>query len=164
MSTNSAFYDAFAQYGSGVTLVTVNSGENDYFFIAASVLTASVAPFTLAVSIGQDRDALPAIVSGAIWSVSVLVGSHLPLVKELTAPTTQEKRLVALTSARARRSPSGALWLPDALATYWCTTNRTLEVHNQVLVIGDVIQAVTSRGTQPLMRWNGKFHTMAEIT
>ncbi|WP_104118303.1 flavin reductase family protein [Arthrobacter sp. B1805] len=164
MSSHPSHYEAFARYGSGVTLVAVRSGDHDHFFIAASVLTASVNPFTLAISIGQDRAALPAITSGAPWAVSVLTNAHLPLVKQLTGPTTQQQRLAALTSAGAKPSPSGALWLPDALATYWCTTNSTTKVHDQVLVIGDVIQAVSSAEAQPLMRWNRNFHTTTEIT
>ena len=80
-------YDSFALYGSGVTLVAVRDvpGDQDRFFIAASVLTSSVNPFTIALSVGQDRDALPLITAGAPWAVSVLSVHHLPLVRLLTA-------------------------------------------------------------------------------
>lgn len=54
-ATVPSLYASFAIYCSGVTLVTVRDDLRDLFFIAASVLTASVNPFTIAVSIGENR-------------------------------------------------------------------------------------------------------------
>lgn len=114
-------YDAFALYGSGVALVAVRDGDRDCFFVAASVLTASVDPFALAVSVGRDRDGLAAIASGAVWSVSLLGAHHEGLVRQLTAGP-REGRRDALLAAGAARSPEGPLHLPDALVALWCTT------------------------------------------
>lgn len=164
MNHDPALYDAFARYGSGVTLVTARDGNRDGFLIAASVLTASVRPFTLAVSIGQDRHALPAILSDATWTLSVLGAQHLDLVRELTGPTTPEQRLSALAEAGAEPSEDGPLWLPDALATFWCTTHSTTKVHDQALVIGQVDRGATQEEGQPLLRWNRGFHTTTQAT
>src|SRR5690606_37498600 len=106
----SHLYDSFAQYGSGVSLVSTRGGDgDDRFFVAASVLTASVDPFTLAVSVGSRRSALDAMLDGAPWTVSVLRAPHLPLVQELTGPTSPARRRAALTAAGAEHSPEGPL-------------------------------------------------------
>ncbi|OUZ10566.1 hypothetical protein BHE97_07365 [Aeromicrobium sp. PE09-221] len=154
-----SLYDAFARYGSGVTLVTVRS-EEDRFFIAAPVLTVSVKPFTLAVSVGRHRDALPAITSGSTWAVSVLAAHHLPLARRLSEPGTRADRLDALRSVGAVPSTEGPLWLDDALATFWCETDSVTTVHDQALVVGEVMRSEISTGGEPLLRWNRGFGTI----
>ncbi|MFT3662464.1 MAG: flavin reductase family protein [Gordonia sp. (in: high G+C Gram-positive bacteria)] len=154
-------YDGFARYGSGVVLVTVADDDHDRFFIAASVLTASVDPFALAVSVGRRRDALPAILDRRPWSISMLGAEHRGLVDRLTGPTTRAQRRDALTEAGVRRSPEGPLWLPDALAAFWCVTRSSVDVDDQVLVVGDVTRGTPARPGPPLLRWNHDFHTVA---
>ncbi|TXK19111.1 flavin reductase family protein [Homoserinibacter sp. GY 40078] len=163
MTTEPSLYESFALYGSGVTLVAVRDGDYDRFFVAASVLTASVTPFTLAVSVGQDRDAIPAIQSGAPWTLSVLAAHHLPLVRTLTAPTTHQERLDALGAAGAESSPEGPLWLPDALVTFWCSTRSITPVHDQRIVVGEVQHGSFHGNGSPLLRWNRDFRTTADV-
>ncbi|MDR2281292.1 MAG: flavin reductase family protein [Gordonia sp. (in: high G+C Gram-positive bacteria)] len=163
MGSETNLYDAFAAYGSGVCLVTVRDRGDDAFFVAASVLTASVDPFALAVSVGATRPGLAAIREGGPWTASVLAADHLELVDRLTAKTTREERLAALRAAGAERSPDGTLWIPDALATFSCVTASTTPVNDQVLVVGDVVAGTLGDGRAPLLRWNHGFHTVAEL-
>ncbi|MDA4893727.1 MULTISPECIES: flavin reductase family protein [Microbacterium] len=158
-----SLYDSFARYGSGITLVATRGDDHDLFFIAASVLTASVNPFTLAVSVGQDRDALPAITAGAPWAVSVLAAHHLPLVRRLTSPGTRAERLDALGEAGAVASAEGPLFLPDALVTLWCTTHSTTPVNDQMLLVGEVTRGSAPEEGVPLLRWNRAFHTTTRL-
>lgn len=153
-------YDAFARYASGMTLVTVRDHEHDRFFVAGSVLTASVAPFALAVSVGNERDALAAMGTGSEWTLAVLSAGHRELVEALTGKTTKEERLSALAEAGAEPSASGALWLPDALATFWCRTASATAVNNQTLVVGDVCEFSIGADSSPLLRWNHRFCTL----
>ena len=161
--TAPSLYDSFSLYGSGVTLVTVADGDGDRFFIAASVMTASVEPFSLAVSVSRHRAALPAIVRGRPWAVSVLAECHLPLVRALTGPTTHDERLEALRQAGAERSPEGPLWLPDALVTLWCTSVSTTSVYDQVLLVGRVGRGSEHHRGTPLLRWNRDFRTTVRL-
>ncbi|GAC78444.1 NADH-FMN oxidoreductase RutF, flavin reductase (DIM6/NTAB) family [Gordonia malaquae] len=161
MGSDTNLYDAFATYGSGVGLVTVRDGGDDAFFVAASVLTASVDPFALAVSVGATRPGLAAISKGGPWTLSVLAADHLELVRRLTAKTTHAERLAALRAAGAERSPDGTLRLADALATFSCVTASTTPVNDQVLVVGSVVRGVLGAGHAPLLRWDHEFHTVA---
>lgn len=156
-------YDSFALYGSGVTLLTVGDGDHDRFVIAASVLTASVEPFTLAVSVRHDRDVVPAMLGGAPWAVAVLTAAHLPLVHQLTGSTTSGQRVRSLRAAGVERSAEGPLWLPDALVTLWCTVHSSVPVHDQLLVTGEVIRGSLRRDAAPLLRWNRGFRTVTEF-
>lgn len=158
-----ALYDSFSLYGSGVTFVSVRDGDVDRFFIAASVLTASVDPFTIAISVGQDRDALPAIEAGAPWAVSILATQHKPLVRRLTARNTRAERLEALGQAGAETSPEGPLWLPDAIVTLWCTTHSVTAVHDQRILVGKVTRGSLHQDGLPLLRWNRDFRTAADL-
>lgn len=157
-------YDSFALYGSGVTFVATREADHDRFFVAASVLTASVNPFTLAVSVGQDRDALGPIATDAPWSVSVLASHHLPLVRALTARTSYAERVAALAEHGAEASPEGPLWLPDSLVTFWCTTHSATRVNDQVLLVGEVTRGSAPRDDAPLLRWNRRFHSAGEVS
>jgi flavin reductase (DIM6/NTAB) family NADH-FMN oxidoreductase RutF len=155
-------YQAFARYGSGVCFVATydpDSGD-DRFLIAASVLTASVNPFHLAVSIGKDRDALAHILSGKQWSVHVLASGHEGLVTTLTGETTKSERLDAVLAAGASRSADGTLHLEDTLASFSCQTAGTIDIADQTLVVGRVDSATTGRDRLPLMRWNRRFGTI----
>jgi flavin reductase (DIM6/NTAB) family NADH-FMN oxidoreductase RutF len=158
-----SLYESFALYGSSVTFVSVRDDDHDRFFIAASVLTASVNPFTIAVSVGTDRDALPLMTGGATWAVSVLGTHHRSLVSRLTARTTHAERLEALGDAGAEASPEGPLWLPDALVTLWCTTHSMVPVNDQLLLVGEVTRGSLHQDGTPLLRWNHEFRTVADI-
>lgn len=158
-----SLYDSFALYGSGVTLISAREGDEDRFLVAASVLTASVAPFTIAASVGRHRAALPAITSGSPWAVSVLAAHHAPLVRRLTGPTTADERRESLEVAGAQTSPEGPLWLPDALVTLWCTLRSTTPVHDQLLVVGQVERGSAHEGGPPLLRWNRDFCTASRL-
>ncbi|MBM9463547.1 flavin reductase [Aeromicrobium sp. YIM 150415] len=161
-SLDASLYDGFARYGSGVTLVTVR-GDDDRFFIAAPMLTVSVDPFTVAISVGRHRDALSAIVAGSTWAISLLGAHHLPLARRLSEPGTRDERLNALEAAGADSSPEGPLWLPDALATFWCGTDSTMPVHDQLLVVGNVVRGVVTEGGTPLLRWNRDFGVLGGL-
>lgn len=162
--TRAALYDAFARYTSGMTLVTVRDGDHDRFFVAGSVLTASVDPFALTVSVGNDRDALPAMGVGGKWTLSVLGVQHRELVEALIGDTTREERFLALAEAGAEASPSGSLWLPDVSAAFWCRTTSLTPVNNQTLVTGDVTGSQLGEQSLPLIRWNHGFKTTAEVS
>ena len=152
-------YDSFARYGSGVTLIAAQADGDHKFFIATSVMTASVQPFTLGVSVGQDRQGLRTIVSGAPWTVNVLSTKHLPMVQELIGSTSLEQRLAALNQAGAETSAEGPLWLPDSLTTFWCELHKTAQVYDQVLLVGKVERVETQDLETPLVRWNRDFHS-----
>jgi flavin reductase (DIM6/NTAB) family NADH-FMN oxidoreductase RutF len=155
-------YQAFARYGSGVCFVVTHDPDigEDRFLIAASVLTASVNPFHLAVSIGKDRDALEHILSGKPWSVHVLAAIHEGLVTTLTGKTTKSERVDAVLAAGATRSADGTLRLQDAIASFSCETAGTIDVADQTLVVARVATASTGRDRSPLVRWNRRFGTV----
>jgi flavin reductase (DIM6/NTAB) family NADH-FMN oxidoreductase RutF len=155
-------YQAFARYGSGVCFVVSHDPETgeDRFLIAASVLTASVDPFHLGVSIGRDRDALEHILSDRPWSVHVLASNHEGLVTTLTGKTTKSERVDAVLAAGATRSADGTLHLQDALASFSCETAGTIDVADQTLVVARVTAASTGKARPPLMRWNRRFGTV----
>lgn len=152
-------YDSFGLYGSTVTLVSVRDWDADRFFVAASVLTASVDPFTLAISVGQDRDAVEAITTGAPFAVGVLATDHLDLVRTLTSRAPKADRLLALDGAGAMISDEGPLWLPDALVTFWCTRVAVTPVADQLIVVGRVDRGSDPNEGSPLLRWNREFRT-----
>ena len=162
MTNRSTLYDGFARYASGVTLVTVRDGLEDQFFIAGSVLTASVEPFALALSIGKARWGLTAIQRGDSWAMSILATHQLPLVEQLSSRRSAQERLRALMTAGAERSPEGPLWLPDALASFWCTTQSVTPVAEQCLVVGEVHRGQSRGEGKPLIRWNREFRTSAD--
>lgn len=163
MSYKLSIRDSFARYGSGVTLIAVQADGHHQFFIATSVMTASVQPFTLAASVGQDRTGLRTIVSGATWTVNVLSTRHLPLVQELIGSTSLEERLAALNEAGAETSAEGPLWLPDSLTTFWCELHKTTQVYDQVLLVGQVERVATQELGTPLVRWNREFHSTTNL-
>ncbi|OYN85380.1 flavin reductase family protein [Parenemella sanctibonifatiensis] len=159
-----SLYDSFARYASGLTVVNV-AGPAPASFVAGSVLTASVDPFTIAVSVGERREGLAAMLAGEPWAVSVLAGRHLPLVRAMTAKLPagltgaerRQRRTEAMLEAGAVASEEGPLWLPDALVTLWCRTHSSVPVHDQVIVVGDVIRGGEHGQGQPLVRWGHGF-------
>lgn len=161
--TAPSLYDSFALYCSGVTLVSVRDDDDHRFFVAGSVLTASVEPFAVAVSVAGHRDALPAITAGKPWTVSILATRHLPLVRRLTARTTPAERLMALQAAGVDLPSEGPIWVPDALVTLWCTTLSTTPVHDQILLVGQVQHGTTHQAGAPLVRWNREFGTVIDL-
>lgn len=162
-SSRPSLYDSFALYASGLTLITVRDGSDDQFFVAGSVLTASVEPFTLALSAWKDRFGVPAITRGAPWAVSVLAAGQRHIVHRLTAPGTNAERLDALREAGAVTSPEGPLWLPDALVTLWCGTHSVTPVHDQLVIVGTVERGSPHRDGEPLLRWNRDYRTVTGL-
>ncbi|MFT3877464.1 MAG: flavin reductase family protein [Propioniciclava sp.] len=158
----SPLYGSFALYPSGVTLVTVRDGDDHQFFVAASVLTASVEPFALAVSVARHRIGADAMIAGKTWALSILATRHLPLVRSITGLTPRTDRLRALFTAGAEESPEGPLWLPDALVTFWCTTLSVTPVNDQLLIAGGVLRGSPHRDGDPLLRWQHSFRGIGD--
>lgn len=163
MSSTDDLYEAFSRYPSGVALVATTDGRTDSFFVAASILTASVDPFALTVSMASDRGALAPISSGAPWTVSLLGEHHVRLTEALTEPAPDVARTKALERFGAERSAEGPLWLPDAIAAYWLDTHSLHEVGDQMLVTGVVSRAVASREGRPLVRWSRGYHSTVPL-
>ncbi|MGD8214511.1 flavin reductase [Aestuariimicrobium sp. Y1814] len=53
----------------------------------------------------------------------------------------------------------GPLWLPDALVTFWCVTETTAPVNDQVLVVGRGVRGSLHEVGKPLLRWHRGFRT-----
>ncbi|WEK05991.1 MAG: flavin reductase family protein [Candidatus Devosia phytovorans] len=143
------------QLAAGVSVVTASTEMDRSGFTATSVISLSVEPPRLLVSINQQSSTLDLIRRSGEFSVSFLSSAQEHIAENFAGRSGLDG---------ARRFESGS-WLPmsgtghaleGALANMGCVVEEMIERHDHVLTIGRVAWSDTRNG-QPLVHWNRKF-------
>ncbi len=150
------------QLASGVSVVTASTNNERSGFTATSVISLSVEPPRLLVSIDKNSSTLALIRKSGGFSVSFLGAQQKDIAESFAGRSGLDG---------ARRFETGK-WLPvagtghvvdGALANMGCVVEEMIERHDHVLTIGRVVWSDTQNG-QPLVHWNRTFGQLSGLT
>lgn len=140
--------DAFAQWATGVTVVTVTATPPRGITVTA-FCPVSLRPPTLLVSIDRDAPVLPILLERGRFTVSILAADQR-----------------AIATAFADRFPVGRLPLtePDAivegaLASFVCSAGETMIGGDHMIVTGRIERVVTGEERPALLHHRRRYHT-----
>lgn len=159
-SAEEGFRTAMRQLASGVSVVTAGTHGDRSGFTATSVVSLSVDPPRLLVSVNNSSSTWPLIARHGGFSVNVLAADQGHLA-EVFAGRTGLLGTSRFEEGRWHRHPAAGYALEGALAIIHCRVEETLERHGHMLVIGCVLYSMTT-ATHPLLYWNRTYPVIAE--
>jgi flavin reductase ActVB len=153
------FRDCLRHFPSGVTIVTVSSGERRHGLTVSAFASVSPQPPLIMIVIDQRHSGHDLLLeSGATFAVNILARDHADLSNRF-AWLKDEDRFAAGDWATAA---TGAPILQDALAWLDCTIEASFSAGSHTIFVGLVQASETPRpGQPPLVYWNRGYRHLA---
>ena len=158
MSVDSkAFRDALGRFGSGVTVVSVNSPEGVRGITVSAFSSVSMEPPTVLVCIGKKSRAHDLVLSAGVFGVSLLAEGQRPLSDRFAGrPDVVEEPVW-------RTEGWGTPVLDGALAQLDCVVSQSVDVGDHTVCFGQVVRAESGDGA-PLVYWRGRYRALADAS
>jgi flavin reductase len=150
-----AYKSAFGSFATGVTIATTASAGQLHGVTANAVMSVSLEPLLVLVSIQNGTRMLAALRQSDNFALSMLATSQLEIA-EYFADSTRPHGTEAFVRFPYHRGYTGAPLMDGALA---CVESRLVDVHaagDHTLFIGRVVQVETLSFASPLLYFRGK--------
>jgi flavin reductase (DIM6/NTAB) family NADH-FMN oxidoreductase RutF len=146
----------------GVTVLTTRTGERDEVMTANAVLSVSLEPVLLAVSIKAPSRWLSAVTEHHAFAVNVLAEQH-ELLSRWAASPDRHAAVDPLSGWGALPSQlTGCAHVADATAVFDCEVDAVHGAGDHALVIGRVVGVRSSDDGRPLVFHASGYTTVAE--
>lgn len=165
MSVDPDFYRrVMGRFATGVTILTSrtqsSSGAIDHAMTANAVMSVSLEPVLVAVSIEVDARFHDAVLEAGVWGISILPASATGTAQWLA--TRGRPLHNQLERIPHRRGATGVALLEGALAQLECETTDTLRTGDHTLLVGHVVSVATGDDQSPaLVYYRGQFGALA---
>lgn len=150
-----ALRDAFAQFATGVTVVTCDSEDGPICITANSFSSLSLDPALVMWAAGKSSRRFPYFEKAKHFAVHVLSAEQAEICFDCS------KDLHALDRIPHGLSPDGVPLLPGCLARFECERDACHEAGDHVIVVGKVLR-VGTEGGDALAFHAGKFGQIAQ--
>jgi flavin reductase ActVB len=155
-----AFKAAMRVLASGVVMVTARAGERIWGLTISACCSISASPPQVLISLANSASCLPPILETGRFGLSILRAGQRSLA-ELGAVPGGRKEVDAFVEPIS--SEGRVTMIAGALAHLDCAVDRTFDVSDHTLVIGNVEHARTAEDLEepgPLLYFNRMFHTL----
>jgi flavin reductase (DIM6/NTAB) family NADH-FMN oxidoreductase RutF len=152
-----AFRSAMGSFPTGVTLLTQGSGNETIVMTLNSLISVSLDPMLLLVSVKADGRMRPRVARSGSFAVNILAEDQQDLSTEFARPDRPEGD-IAMRHLRAVEGVTGNAVVPTAAAAFECRLHSEIEAGDHVLLIGRVV-AIRSGGpdSRPLLFHRGRY-------
>jgi flavin reductase (DIM6/NTAB) family NADH-FMN oxidoreductase RutF len=158
------FRRAMSRLPTGVTVLTTRSGEHDEVMTANAVMSVSLEPVLLAVSIKAPSRWFSALTSHGSFAVNVLAEHH-ELLSRWAASSARHATTEPLAGWDTTASEfTGCAHLTDASAVLDCTIDAIHGAGDHALVVGRVLAVTTTDLTRPLVFHASRYTTVGEAS
>lgn len=158
-SISDAFRTSMRNLASGVNVITVGSGVEASGFTATSVVSLSVNPPRVLVSLNRNSTNWPLVQRSGLFAVNILSSSHLEIAETFAGRRGLEgsERYV---DDRWQHRPNGSPYLSDAPSIIDCVLEEAIERYSHAILIGRVVGALLNTVGQPLVYWHGGYNEL----
>jgi 3-hydroxy-9,10-secoandrosta-1,3,5(10)-triene-9,17-dione monooxygenase reductase component len=153
-SDPASFRSAMARWATGVSVVTAHAGEEDAGLTVNALLSVSLEPPSLLVSLQRDVDTLPVLRRSGAFAVNFLGASQRSLSERFARAVPSREKFEGLP---VRRGLSGAPLLEGGLASLECRVVSATELFDHVLVVGRVERIEEGPDASPLLFFRGAY-------
>ena len=143
-----------ARWPTGVSVVTATDGKMDAGLTANAVLSVSLAPPTLLVSIAREADTGPLLARSGRFGVSLLAYDQRAISELFARPVPSAEKFAGLT---VRRGLGGVPLIPNGLAYFVCRLSQTWEADDHQLFLGTVEVSEAGRDVAPLVFFRSSY-------
>lgn len=142
------FRRLMARWPTGVSVVTARSGDRDGGMTVNALLSISLDPPTLLVSLARDADTVPLIDASGAFAVSFLGARQRELSERFARRADAAEKFQRV---QIRRGATGAALLEGALGWIECRTIQTIPLADHRLYVGKVVAAQEGTDAPPLL-------------
>ena len=142
------FRRAMARWATGVSVVTSRDGTTDAGLTVNALLSVSLHPPSLLVSLMREVDTLPVIERSRTFAVSVLAHDQREISERFAATTASAEKFRGLP---VRRGRTGAALIEGAIGAFECELVEVHPAFDHFLVVGRVVHVEPGRDTLPLV-------------
>ncbi|MFG2885293.1 flavin reductase family protein [Streptomyces sp. NPDC048297] len=158
-----AFRAAMGRMPTGVTLLTHGSGDDTIIMTLNSLISVSLDPLLLLVSVKSDGRMRPRVRRGGGFAVNVLGAEQLPFAQEFCRPDRPEGQ-AAMLRVGAVEGVSGHAVIPSAEASFECELHDEHEAGDHVLLLGRVVALHQHPDTtDPLLFHRGRYAGLSPL-
>jgi flavin reductase (DIM6/NTAB) family NADH-FMN oxidoreductase RutF len=149
-----AFRRLMGRWATGVSVVTAREGAHDAGLTVNALLSVSIAPPSVLVSLTRDVDSLPVIERSGRFGVSFLAADQRPLSARFadTVPAAEKFRDVPV-----HRSPHGIALLDGVLGALECQVVARTSAFDHELIVGEVEYQELGRDALPLLFYRSSY-------
>lgn len=142
------------RWATGVSVVTAHDASGDAGLTVNALLSVSVTPPSLLVSLSQDADTLPVLERSGFFGVSFLSAPQRSVSERfaLTLPSEEKFRGVGF-----RRGPHGSPLLDGSLGALECRVVSRSPTLDHVLIVGEVVHGETGTDAAPLVYFRSAY-------
>jgi flavin reductase (DIM6/NTAB) family NADH-FMN oxidoreductase RutF len=151
------FKHVMRQWISGVSIVTMQTGERQHGLTVSGFLGVSLEPPLVLISIGQELTSAEVLKDSAAYAVNFLSEDQHDLSDRFAGRLGEVDRFEGLTTHRAA---TGSPILDDCLAWLDCRVVSTQVVGDHTLYIGEVVAAGVNGSGKPLLYWNADYRQL----
>lgn len=150
------FRGAMRHLTGGVSVITAGRGGEISGMTVSSVSSLSVDPPSLIVSINRNASSWPLIARHRTFGVNILTADQVEIAERFTGKGGL-KGAARFAGAEWTTRASGVPLLVGALAALDCEVEEIIERHSHAIVIGRVLDVVSSQRTAALAYWHGEY-------
>jgi 3-hydroxy-9,10-secoandrosta-1,3,5(10)-triene-9,17-dione monooxygenase reductase component len=136
-------------FPSGVSIVTVSEGGEDYGITIGSLVSLSLEPPLVGISIGHESSLYETLMRAPGFAVNLLAGDQVELAEDFARKGVRS--FSGRDSLRFRRSPSGYPLLESAVGWLDCRVYAKHEAGDHTIVVGEVLSVEDGPGKRALV-------------
>lgn len=147
---------AMGHFATGIAVVTTIEDGHDHAMTANSLTSVSLEPPLVLVCVREDSGWLEAVLSSAVWGVSLLPTSGRPAASWLS--TGGRPLYGQLAQVPHHRGTLGVALVDEALATLECRTHAVHDAGDHAIVVGEVVSSFAdARRDDPLIYYRSRY-------
>jgi flavin reductase (DIM6/NTAB) family NADH-FMN oxidoreductase RutF len=149
-----AFRGLMARWTTGVAVVTAREGSADHGLTVNALLSVSLAPPSLLVSLTHDADTTPVIERARTFAVNFLAIDQRAVSERFAkqVPPAEKFRDLAV-----HRGATGAALIDGSLGAAECRVVSWTPQYDHVLIVGEVVRQELGREAAPLAFYRSRY-------
>ncbi|NHT77172.1 pyrimidine utilization flavin reductase protein F [Rhizobiaceae bacterium CRRU44] len=150
-----AFRNAMSRLGAAVNIITTDGPAGKAGFAASAVCSVTDTPPTLLVCLKRSSSVFETFTANRTLCVNTLAGHHEQLSALFGGKTPVEERFAAATW---QEGETGAPILADALVSFDCSVNESVDIGTHQVLFCTVIGIHETDGDIPLIYYRRAYH------
>jgi flavin reductase (DIM6/NTAB) family NADH-FMN oxidoreductase RutF len=136
------------RWATGVSVVTAREGDLDAGLTVNALLSVSLAPPSLLISLMREADTTPIIERSGRFAVNFLAADQRSVSARFARNDPPAEKFRALP---VHRSPGGLAFLEDTLGAVECRVVSKTPAYDHLLILGEVVHQELGRDGLPLV-------------
>ncbi|MCC0021415.1 MAG: flavin reductase family protein [Nitratireductor sp.] len=159
MNEAEGFRDGMRRLAAAVNIIATMSDGKPCGMIATAVCSVSADPPMLLACINRSATSFAEINDARCFSVNVLRESQYPLVKKFF----ESERTKRFDHFEWAKMKTGAPAIEDALVSFDCQIEQSIEAGSHAVFIGRVVDVRTCEVNNPLLYFNGNYAVLRNL-